>query len=121
MLKTSLIEDLNCLACAAEQERYGDDPERARTALERLRYIDTSEIDRFHRDGWLARGELDLIERFLSFARERLLAIPEEVDALGWTCADPGWQIVRERAGELLRGLEGYIDIGVAGWERRSR
>ncbi len=120
MLKTTLVEDLNCLACAAEQERYRDDPERARSALERLRYIDTSEIDRFHRDGWLARDELDLIERFLRFARERLGTIPGEEDALSWTCGDPGWQIVRERANELLQGLDGYIDIGVAGWEHHS-
>lgn len=121
MLKTSLIEDLNRLACAADQARYKGDPERARSALERLRYIDTSEIDRFSRDGWLARDELDLIERFLRFARDRLPAIPAEADALSWTDGDHGWQIVRERANELLQGLDGYIDIGVAGWEHHSR
>lgn len=119
MLGTSLIEDLNRLACSAEQDRYASEPPRARDALDRLRWIDTSQIDRFGRDGWLGRDEIDLIERFLSFARDRLCAIPDDVDALAWTRGDPGWQVVRERATELLEGLDGFVDIGVPGWKGR--
>ena len=69
MLKTTLVEDLNCLACAAEQERYRDDPERARSALERLRYIDTSEIARFQqalRELLLERREVGMLPGELS-------------------------------------------------------
>ena len=115
MLQTSLIEDLNRLACSAEQDRYAEEPARARDELERLRWIDTTQIDRFGRDGWLARDELDLIERFLGFARERLSAIPIQADPVSWTRGDPGWQAVRERANELLEGLGAFIDIGVSG------
>jgi hypothetical protein len=121
MLGTALIEDLNRLACPAEQERFASDPDRVRHALDRLRFIDTSEIDRYGRDGWLAREELDLIERFLAFARERMGVIPGGVDALDWTRCDPGWQLARERAAELLEGLDGFIDLGVEGWARRRR
>ena len=117
MLRTALIEDLNCLACSSEQERFADEPRRAREALDRLRFIDTSSLDRYARDGWLARDELDLIERFFGFARERLIKIPEDVDAVEWTRADPGWQVVRERANELLDGLDGRIDLGISGWD----
>jgi hypothetical protein len=118
MLGTSLIEDLNRLACSEEQDRYASEPPRARDALDRLRWIDTSLIDRYLRDDWLSRHEVDLIERFLSFARERLQAIPEDTDPVEWTRGDPGWQAVRERANELLEGLEGFVDIGVSGWKR---
>ncbi len=121
MLGTALIEDLNRLACPAEQERFASDPDRARHALDRLRFIDTSEIERYRRDGWLAPEELDLTERFLAFAHTRMGAIPGDVDALAWTKGDPGWQLVRERAAELLEGLDGFIDIGVEGWSRRAR
>jgi hypothetical protein len=121
MLGTALIEDLNRLACPAEQERFADDPERARHALDRLRFIDTSEIERYGREGWLAREELDLIERFLAFARARMSVIPGDADALAWTTGDPGWQLARERAGELLEGLDAFIDIGVGGWSRHLR
>ncbi len=120
MLGTALIEDLNRLACSEEQDCHAGDPERAREALDRLRWIDASEIDRYGREGWLAREELDLIERFLGFARERLRTIPPGVDPVDWTRGDPGWQAVREHANELLAGLDAYIDIGVAGWARRS-
>ena len=118
MLGTSLIEDLNRLACSEDQDRYASEPPRARDALDRLRWIDTSLIDRYRRDSWLARHEIDLIERFLSFARERLCAIPEDTDPVEWTRGDPGWQAVRERANELLEGLEGFVNIGVPGWKR---
>ncbi len=120
MLGTALIEDLNRLACSEDQDQHAADPPRARDALDRLRWIDTSEMDRYGRDGWLAREELDLIERFLSFARERLRAIPPGVDPVDWTRGDPGWQAVREHAQELLAGLDAFIDIGVAGWRQRS-
>lgn len=116
MLGTALIEDLNRLACAEEQDRYASDPERARDALERLRWIDTTQLDRFAREGWLARAELDLVERFLGFVRGRLSPIPPGADPVAWTRADPDWQAVRERANELLAGLDAFIDIGVAGW-----
>ena len=119
MLRTALIEDLNCLACSDEQDRYASDPERARHALDRLRFIDTSEIDRFAREGWLMRDEVDLIERFFAFARERLRGIPSRVDPVEFTRADPGWQLVRERATELLVCLEGFVDIDVPGWGRQ--
>ena len=119
MLETSLIEDLNCLACSDEQERYESDPPRARNALDRLRFIDTSPLDRYARDGWIGRDELVLFERFFSFARERLGRIPEDSDAVEWTRADPGWQMVRERANELLDGLDARIDPGVSGWPPR--
>lgn len=120
MLRTTLIEDLNSLACPAAQDLYAADPARARSALERLRFIDTTEMDRWGRDGWLDRDELSLIERFLRFARERLRAIPDDVDPVDWTRGDPGWQVVRERANELLDGLGAFIDIGVPGWAPRA-
>ena len=113
ILGTALIEDLNRLACSREQDRYAADPERARQALDRLRWIDTSQIDRFARDGWLRPDELDLVERFLRFARDRLSPIPPAADPVAWTRSDPSWQAVRERANELLAGLDAYIDIGV--------
>ncbi|MFQ5513561.1 MAG: hypothetical protein ACE5FG_03925 [Myxococcota bacterium] len=106
MLRTTLIEDLNRLARPEEQERLADDPTRAREALDRLRWIDTSELERFRREAWLNREELDLIERFLRTLAERLPPIPEGVDPVGFTRADPGWQVVRERARELLTALE---------------
>lgn len=119
MLHTSLIEDLNRLACAEDQDRYRTDAPRARDALDRLRWIDTSQMERFRRDGWLGRDESDLIERFLTFAHDRLAVIPNDEDPVIWTRGDPGWQIVRERAIELLEGLDAKIDIGVPGWNSR--
>ncbi len=116
MLRTPLIEDLNRLGCPEEQERLAPDSARAREALARLRWIDTTELDRYGRQSWLGREELDLIERFLRFAQERLSPIPEAADAVSFTRADPGWQVVRERARELIMALDAFIDIGVAGW-----
>ena len=116
MLGTALIEDLNRLACAEEQERYAAEPERARESLMRLRWVDTTELERYRREEWLARGEVDMIERLLRFASDRLGRIPDDADALAFTRADPGWQAVRERALELVVALDAFIDIGVAGW-----
>ena len=116
MLRTSLIEDLNRLACPEDQERFAPDPPLAREALSRLRWIDTTEIERYRRESWLAPEELDLIERFLRVVRERLNPIPDDVDPVGFTRSDPGWQIVREHARELLTALDGFVDIGIAGW-----
>ena len=121
MLRTSLIEDLNRLACPEDQERLAPDPPLAREALSRVRWIDTTELERYRREHWLAADELDLIERFLRVVRERLQPIPDDVDPVGFTRSDPGWQIVRERAMELLTALDGFIDIGVAGWESGRR
>lgn len=119
LLRSALIEDLNRLACPADQERLAADPARARYALERLRWIDTSDLGRYRREGWLDARELDLIERFFGFARDRLPAIPADQDALAFTRADPGWQVVRERAGELVLALDAFVDIGVPGWGRQ--
>jgi hypothetical protein len=121
MRRTALIEDLNRLACAAEQDRFAADPARVRDALDRLRWIDISELDRFRREGWLGRDELDLIERFLSYARERLTPIPEGLDPLEFARADPGWALVRERAFELVEALDAFVDIGVPGWGHQFR
>jgi hypothetical protein len=121
MLGSSLIEDLNRLACPQAQDRFAGDPERARDALERLLWIDTTQLDRFRDDGWLSREEGDLVERFTRFANERMVPLPEGVDALAFTRAHAGWQITRERAVELLIALDGFIDIGVAGWGRQYR
>ena len=71
------------------------------------------------RDGWIGRDELVLFERFFAFARDRLRPIPEAADAVDWTRADAGWQLVRERANELLNGLDAKIDLGVSGWPPR--
>jgi hypothetical protein len=121
MLRTALIEDVNRLACPEEQDRFARDVERARDSLERLRFIDTSELERFRRAGWLDRGEADLLERFLGFARERLAPIPREADPLAFTRGHPGWQAARERARELLAALDGFVELGVAGWPERHR
>jgi hypothetical protein len=121
MLRTALVEDLNRLACAAEQERFAADRARARESLDRLRWIDISELDRYRRDEWLDRDELDLIERFLSFAQERLAPIPEALDPVEFTRADPGWALVRERAFELVEALDAFVDIGVPGWGHQFR
>jgi hypothetical protein len=121
MRRTALIEDLNRLACAAEQDRFAADPARLREALERLRWIDISELDRFRRERWLDRAELDLIERFLGFARDRLAPIPEGIDPLEFTRADTGWALVRERAFELVEALDAFVDIGVPGWGHQFR
>ncbi len=111
-----MIEDLNRLACAAEQDRFADDPSRAHDAVVRLRWIDTSELPYFERKGWLNRDEIDLIERFIGFTRDRLSSIPKGSDALSFTRSDPGWHAVRERALELLVALNAFVDIGVPGW-----
>ena len=116
MLETALIEDLNRLACPGEQDRFADNRGRAREALLRLRWIDTTELARFARDGWLDRAELDLLERFFSFMDDRLTPIPTDSDPIDFTRTDPGWQAVRERALELVLALDGFIDIGVPGW-----
>jgi len=116
MLRTSLIEDLNHLACPAAQDRYADDPARAREALDRLRFLDLSELDRYARDGWLAREEIDLIERFASDALGRLRPLPGEGDPIAFTRGDPDWQATRERALELVIALDAFIDLGVPGW-----
>lgn len=116
MRSTALIEDLNCLACPQEQHRFAGNPSRAREALNRLRWIDVTELRQFERDGWLDRQELDLIERFFGFSRERLTSIPESVDAVSFTRSDPGWQAVREQALELVLALDAFVDIGIPGW-----
>ena len=121
MLRTALVEDLNRLACAEAQERLAPDPARAREGLHRLRWIDTTEIGRYRRDGWLAPREVDLIEQFCAFSRERLTPIPEETDAVAFTRADPGWALVRERALELLIALDAFVDVDVPGWGRPYR
>jgi len=116
MLRTALIEDLNELACAEAQERYASDPSRARDALDRLRFLDLSELARCSREGWLSTAEVNLIERLASFARSRLGPIPTSVDAVVFTRADADWQAVRERARDLLIALDAFVDLGVAGW-----
>jgi hypothetical protein len=119
MLETVLVEDLNQLACPQAQERYARDPERAREALNRLRFMDFSEVRNCRRQGWLADEEADLIERLGSFARTRLVPIPAHVDPVAFTRAHEGWQAVRERALELLVALDAFVDVGVAGWGRQ--
>ena len=119
ILRSTLIEDLNHLACPAAQDRLRDEPERAREALNRLRFVDTSELDRFRREGALSDHEADLIERFTSFAQSRLAAVPSDVDPVSFTRAHAGWQSVRERALELVRALDAFVDVGVAGWGPR--
>ena len=121
MLGSSLIEDLNRLACPQAQERFASDPERAREALERLLWLDTTQVERFRNDGWLSPAERDLIERFAAFARNRLTAPPHDADALAFTRGNAGWQATRELAVELLIALGGFIDIGVPGWGRQYR
>ncbi len=116
LLHTALIEDLNRLACAADQERLGGDVSRAREALDGLRWIDTTELPRWRRQGWLDRRESDLIEQFFRFASGRLGQIPSDQDPLAFARADPGWQAVRERAVELIAALDAFVDIGVPGW-----
>lgn len=116
LLHTALIEDLNRLACPAEQDQLAGDRARVREALDGLRFIDTTELLRWERQGWLDRRELDLLEQFFRFAADRLRAIPRDQDALTFTRADPGWQAVRERATELVAALDAFIDIGVPGW-----
>jgi hypothetical protein len=119
MLQTTLIEDLNHLACPAAQDRYANDPSRAREALNRLRFVDTSELDRYRREGALTEHEADLIERFTSFAESRLAPVPAQVDPIAFTHGHSGWQSVRERALELVRALDAFTDLGVAGWGPR--
>ncbi len=119
MLQTALVEDLNSVACAAVQERLASEP--AREALERLRWIDTTEIERYRREGWLDAREIDLIDRFCAFARERLGPIPASVDAVEFTRADTGWSAVREQALELVMALDAFIDVGVPGWGQQHR
>ena len=119
MLSTALMEDLNRLACAEAQNRYADDQARAREALYSLRWIDITQLGRYERDGWLERAEVDLIERVCAFAVERLVAIPPQVDPIAFTRADPNWYAVRERALEALIALDGFIELGVAGWGRQ--
>jgi hypothetical protein len=119
MLETALVEDLNQLACPEAQERYARDPERAREALNRLRFLDFSELPHCQRQGWLGPDEVDLIERLRSFARTRLVPVPDHVDPVEFTRAHEGWQSVRERALELVVALDAFVDVGVAGWGRQ--
>ena len=79
LLHTALIEDLNRLACSADQDRLGGDASRAREALDALRWIDTTELPRWRRQGWLDRREGDLIEQFFRFAAERLAQMLTEI------------------------------------------
>jgi hypothetical protein len=119
MLATALIEDLNQLACPEAQERYARDPERAREALNRLCFLDFSELPHCQSQGWLAPDEVDLIERLRSFAHPRLVPVPAHVDPVEFTRGDKGWQAVRERALELVIALDAFVDVGVAGWGRQ--
>lgn len=121
LLRSGLVEDLNRLACPAEQERFASDPVRAREALDRLRFLDASELPRHCARGALTRRERDLIEQFFAFARERLAPIPRDLDAVAFTRAHPGWQAVRERAFELVAALDAFVDIGVPGWGHQFR
>jgi hypothetical protein len=120
-LRSSLIEDLNRLACAEAQDRLAPDPERAREALVRLRWIDPTELERCRREAWLDEQEAGLVARFLELTRERLTPIPRDVDPIAFTHADAGWQAVRERALELVAALDAFIDIGVPGWGHQYR
>lgn len=120
-LRTSLIEDLNRLACPEAQDRLGDDPDRAREALARLRWIDPTELERCRQERWIDEQEAGLIERFLEHARRRLTPIPRDADPVAFTHADSGWQTVRERALELVAALDAFIDIGVPGWGHQYR
>ncbi len=120
MLATTLIEDVNRIGCAELLADLARDPERARDVLDRLRWIDTSELERFRRTGWLTRGELDLIESFTSLARERLRPVPPGSDPVAFARSDPGWHLVRERAIALLEALDGFVDLGIAGWRGRA-
>lgn len=121
MLQTPVVEDLNRLGCPEDQERHAGEPARSREALERLRWIDTSDLDHYHRQGWISRHERELLERFFGFARDRLCALPPGEDPLDFSRADPGWQVVRERARELLQALDAFADIGVDGWGHQYR
>ena len=121
MLGTALLEDLNRLACVQAQDRHAGDPTRAREALDSLRWIDTTQLERYLRDGWLERDEVVLIERLVQFARDRLGRIPEQIDPIEFTRSDPGWYAVRERALETLVALDGFIDLGIPGWGRQYR
>jgi hypothetical protein len=116
LARSALVEDLNRLACAAEQERFAADVPRLREALERLRWIDTTDLPRLVAQGSLGRREHDLLEQFFRFARARLTPIPRDSDALAFTRTDPGWQAVRERATELVSALDAFVDLGVPGW-----
>jgi hypothetical protein len=120
MLRTALLEDLNRLACVEAQD-YAGDPLRAREALETLRWIDTTQLEGYCRDGWLGPDEVALIERLVLFAQERLSRIPAQADPIEFTRADPGWYAVRERALETLVALDGFINLGVPGWGRQHR
>ena len=116
MLRTPLLEDLNRLACVEAQDSFRGDAVRAREALDTLRWIDTTQLERYRRDGWLERDEVVLIERLVLFAQDRLSRIPDHEDPIEFTRADPGWYAVRERALETLVALNGFIDLGIPGW-----
>jgi hypothetical protein len=119
LLGTSLVEDLNRLACSDAQDQLARDPERARESLNRLRFLDTSELDRFLRQGWIASDEADRIERLASFAAERLPKVPSGCDPIAFTHGDDVWQSAREQARELLIALDAFVDVGVPGWGRQ--
>jgi hypothetical protein len=121
MLGTALLEDLNQLACVEAQDRYAGDHARAREALDSLLWIDTTQLERYARDGWIERDEVVLIERLVQFARDRLARIPGPSDPIEFTRSDPGWYAVRERALETLVALDGFVDLDIPGWGRQYR
>ena len=121
LLRSSLIEDLNRLACAAAQDEFAGDPVRARESLNRLRFLDTTELDRYLRQGWIGSEEADRIERLSSFVTERLPRVPESTNPIAFTHGDATWQSAREQALELLIALDAFIDVGVPGWGRQYR
>ena len=78
-------------------------------------------MSHYRERGWLDAHEVDLIEQFFRFARERLTPIPETDDAVEFARSDPGWAMVRERALELLIALDAFIDIDVPGWGQQYK
>jgi len=119
LLSSALIEDLNQLACSAAQDRLSGGAERIREALNRLRFLDTTELDRFVREGWLRRGEADRLENLVGFVSQRLAPVPADCDPIAFTHGDPSWRTARERALELLLALDAFVEIGVPGWGRK--
>jgi hypothetical protein len=121
LLRSSLIEDLNRLACPSAQDQLAGDPRHVRESLNRLRFLDTTELDRYLRQGWLAGEEADRIERLASFVTERLPRVPDLVDPIAFTHGDAVWQSAREQALELVIALDAFVDVGVPGWGRQYR
>jgi hypothetical protein len=121
LLDSALIEDLNRLACPGVQDQLGGDPARAREALNRLRFLDTSEIDHYLRERWLRSDEAERIESLASELREKLPSVPSHADPIAFTHSSEQWQIAREQARELLIALDAFVDIGVPGWGSQYR